>query len=203
MSLASPVLELSPETPAPASGQFVIMQSLSWQRYEDLARDFDGTRARLTYLDGTLEIMAPPISEEHESRSRHIGHLVSEFCLHQGIRFWSRGSRTLLLFQQAGIEPDEQFSFRETKEFPDLTVEIGITSGGLNKLTVYERFQIPEVWIWQADQLHVFRYDPATGHYTESQESTVLPGIHLPAVARCARIEESSEAILEFRKSLE
>ena len=202
MSLAQPALERPAATSDPVLGQFVLMDGISWERYLALSEDFDGTRVRLTFLDGTLEIMPPPISEEHESRSRRIGHLISEFCVCHGIRFWNQGSRTLRVFEQAGLEPDEQFSLREKKEFPDLAVEVGLTSGGLNKLAVYQRFEIPEVWIWQEDNLHVHLFDSATGRYQLATASAVLPGIDLAAVARCARIEESGEAILEFRKSL-
>lgn len=202
MSLAQPALERTSAASAPALGQFVLMEGISWERYLALSEDFDGTRVRLTYLDGTLEIMPPPMSEEHESRSRRIGHLVSEFCLYLGTRFWNQGSRTLRVFEQAGLKPDEQCSLREKKEFPDLAVEVGITSGGLNKLAVYQRFEIPEVWIWQEDNLHVHLFDSATGRYHLASASAVLSGINLSAVARCVRIEESSEAILEFRKSL-
>jgi len=200
MSVAAPILD-SASVP-PVLGQFVIIRGVSWERYLALADDFDGTRVRLTYLDGTLEIMPPPISDEHESRSRHIGHLIAEYCLHVGIRFWSVGSRTLHVFEQAGLEPDEQFSLHQKGALPDLAVEVAITSGGLNKLAVYQRFQIPEVWVWEGDELHVYGFDPATGRYAKATASTALPGIDLATVARCARIEESSEAIREFRSSL-
>ena len=136
------------------------------------------------------------------SHSFHIGHLIAEYCLHAGIRFWALGSRTLHLFEQAGLEPDQQFSLHEKGDLPALAVEVAITSGGLNKLAVYQRFQIPEIWVWQGDELHVYRFDPATGRYATASSSTALPCIDLVSVARCARIEESSEAIREFRKSL-
>jgi Uma2 family endonuclease len=202
MSLAQPALEAPEAASVPALGQFVLMEGISWERYLALSEDFDGTRVRLTYLDGLLEIMPPPISEEHESRSSHLGHLIAEYCLHAGIRFWAQGSRILRVFEQAGLEPDKQFCLGEKKELPDLALEVGITSGGLNKLSVYRRFEIPEVWIWEAEHLHVHLFDPATGRYQPATASAMLPGIDLSAVARCARIEESGAAILEFRKSL-
>ncbi len=67
----------------------------------------------------------------------------------------------------------------------------------------YGRFRVPEVWIWQETGLRVHGFDPETARYTERSASALLPGIDLSAVARCARIEESSAAIRAFRSSLE
>ncbi len=188
---------------SPKPGQFVILEGVSWEQYEALDRELEGLSVRLTFLDGTLEIMPPPISDEHESRSRHFAHLVAEFCLHTGIKFWSRGSKTHKKLKEAGVEPDEQFYFHEQGEIPDLAIEIALTSGGIEKLDVYQRFGIPEVWIWRENKLEVHQLAPsATNGYRKVTASQVLPGIDLKKLACCAKISESSEAISQFRKSL-
>ncbi len=202
LSATASIVDPEFPVPEPWSGHFVVLRGISWDRYLALAEDLEGTGARLTYLDGILELMPPPLSDEHEGRSFHIGHFIAEFCLHARLPFWGRGSRTLRFAKEAGVEPDEQFTFRENKDTPDLVVEVAFSSGGLSKLSVYERFRIAEVWIWQGDALRVHVLDPETDRYEARSTSSVLPGIDLPALARCARIDESGAAIREFRESL-
>ena len=176
------------------------MQGVPWETYKALDLDLEGHGVRLTYLNGTLEIMPPPISDGHEARSYHFGHFIGEYCVHHEIDFWGRGSKTLQILKTAGAEPDEQFYFNEKGEYPDLVIEIALTSGGIPKLEVYHPFQIPEIWIWRENKLEVYVFDPAG--YQLADASDVLSGIDLKTLARCARIEKSSEAIRQYRASL-
>ena len=63
---------------------------------------------------------------------------------------------------------------------PDLVVEVHITSPCLNKLSVYARLSVPEVWRHDGGRMVVFRpADEAVGEeprYTEAPESVFLPG---------------------------
>ena len=65
--------------------QRILLEGLSWQRFEQLSACFEDSRAvRLTYLDGSLEIMSP-IGPEHETRKRSIGYLLDAYLTVKGI----------------------------------------------------------------------------------------------------------------------
>src|SRR6185295_16941410 len=51
---------------------------------------------------------------------------------------------------------DESWCLGQEKEFPDLVLEIALTSGGVNKLELYRRLQVPEVWFWRMNTLEMF-----------------------------------------------
>jgi len=86
--------------------------------------------------------------------------------------------------KETGAEPDESWCLGEEKEFPDLVLEIALTSGGVSKLEIYHRFPVPEVWIWRGNKLEVFvRHDDGSG-YDQVTRSRLLPGLgHRPAGA--------------------
>ncbi len=50
----------------------------------------------------------------------------------------------------------------EKKDNPDLTIEVILTSGSLQKLEKYKRFQIPEVWLWEDNQLRIYHLEDNT-----------------------------------------
>jgi Uma2 family endonuclease len=55
-----------------------------------------------------------------------------------------------------GFEPielnDECYCIGTEKEFPDIALEVIVTSGGVDNLEVYKRLGIKEVWFWQSDR---------------------------------------------------
>ncbi|WP_421659553.1 Uma2 family endonuclease [Leptothermofonsia sp. ETS-13] len=67
--------------------------------------------------------------------------------------------------RQPGLEPDECYYLATKKEFPDIAIEVVVTSDLLDKLEVYRGLEVPEVWVWQDNHLTVYRlrqngYDP-------------------------------------------
>ncbi len=91
---------------------------------------------------------------------------------------------------------------RENKQWPDLVVEVALTSGGISKRAFYATFPIPELWIWRKEQLEVPQFDSATGTYQAAPESRQLPGMDLDWLVQCSRIEATSQAIKTFRSRL-
>jgi len=53
------------------------------------------------------------------------------------------------ILKEAGAESDESWCFGQQKQFPDLVLEIALSSGGLDKLEIYCRFAVSEVWLWR------------------------------------------------------
>ncbi|WAL62207.1 Uma2 family endonuclease [Thermocoleostomius sinensis] len=52
-----------------------------------------------------------------------------------------------------GLEPDECYCIGMLKELPDFAIEVNLTGGGVDKLAVYQGLGVPEVLIWQNQQL--------------------------------------------------
>ena len=57
------------------------------------------------------------------------------------------GSTTLQRPEQgAGGELDESYCIGTDKDFPDLAIEVIVTSGSINRLELYRRLGVQEVW---------------------------------------------------------
>jgi Uma2 family endonuclease len=181
----------------------LILCGLSWQRYLalDKALGDDRPGPRFYYLDGDLEIMTT--SNEHERIKKWIGDLLAIYFEETGLEIMPRGQATMrLALKQAGAEPDESWCLGEEKEFPDLVLEIALTSGGVKKLELYRRFQVPEVWIWREGGLKVFALRPDGSSYDEASRSKLLPQLDVALLERCVRIASWQQARREFRVGL-
>ncbi|MBM3882276.1 MAG: Uma2 family endonuclease [Verrucomicrobia bacterium] len=181
----------------------LILCGLSWQRYLDLDKALGDNRPgpRFYYLDGNLEIMTT--SNEHERIKKWIGDLLADYFFEAGVEIVPRGQATMrLALKQAGAEPDESWCLGEEKEFPDLVLEITLTSGGVSKLEVYRRFRVPEVWFWRRDAVEIFALLPDGFGYEQVAQSRLLPRLDLALLERCVRIASWREARRAFRAAL-
>jgi Putative restriction endonuclease len=102
----------------------------------------------------------------------------------------------------AGAEPDESWCIDGEKEFPDLVLEIALTSGGVRKLEIYQRFKVPEVWFWRRGKLELFALLPDGGAYESVERSRLLPALDPELLARCVAIRSWQEARRAFRAGL-
>ena len=180
--------------------QRIVLCGLSWERYLALDKVLGDDRSgpRFYYLDGELEIMTT--SNEHERIKTWIGDFLADYFLEIGIEIMPRGQATMRILKEAGAEPDESWCLHEEKEWPDLVLEIALTSGGISKLEIYRLFQVPEVWFWRRGKLeiHALRDDG----YEAISRSALLPGLDLDLLQRCVAIHSWQEARREFRKGL-
>jgi Uma2 family endonuclease len=175
---------------------------ISWSRYltfdQWLGDDRPGPR--LYYLDGELEIMTT--SNEHERIKKWIGGLLEVYFEVIGTEIMPRGQATMrLALKAAGAEPDESWCLGEEKEFPDLVLEIALTSGGIDKLRIYREFQVPEVWFWRKSQLEIFALGSA-GDYQATRTSRRLPDLDIGLLNRCVAISSWQQAHRAFRAAL-
>lgn len=83
---------------------------------------------------------------------------------------------------------------------PDLAIEVMWTSGGVNKLDIYRKLGVREVWFWRRGRLtaHTLRGE----NYAEGSGSEVLPGIDLVELASYLDRPTASQAIREYRAAL-
>ncbi|HKY34362.1 MAG TPA: Uma2 family endonuclease, partial [Polyangiaceae bacterium] len=179
--MAQPAIAYPEPAPPPARGdEFVVLRPATWADYQRCL-EIRGERAvpRLTYLQGVLELMTP--SHTHETIKSMIGCLVEAWCFENEVEITPSGSWTLESKEsERGAEPDECYVLGDVAapQRPDLAIEVIWTSGSLNKLEIYRKLGVQEVWIWRNRQLQVFTLG-ADENYTEIERSQLLPGIDL------------------------
>jgi Uma2 family endonuclease len=180
--------------------QRVVLPSVTWQQYEKLLAtlgDYPGLR--LIYLEGTLEIFMP--SPEHEMIKKIIARLLERYAEEVDIPLHGYGSTTFRREAKArGLEPDECYCVNTLKELPDLAIEVNLTSGGVDKLAVYQGLGIPEVLIWQSNQLAL--YDLREANYRKTANSQFFPNLDLQLLAQYVRPQEQPQAIKAFLQAI-
>jgi Uma2 family endonuclease len=129
--------------------------------------------------------------------------LIEVWCLERGVEFRTLGSWTIKdRAAERGAEPDECYVFgdRPDAERPDLAVEVVWTHGGLNKLEVYRKLGVAELWTWAHARIqgHVLRGD----RYEPVAESAALPGLDVAELASFIDRPTTSAAIREYRARL-
>ncbi len=189
--------------PEPQEDHIVHLDGATWEDYERLlAIRGDRSAPRITYLEGLLEIMAP--SRNHENIESMIGCLVEVYCLARGVRFTTLGSWTLKREKdERGAEPDECYVFGDAGEEqpPDLAIEVVWTSGRIDKLEVYRKLGVREVWYWRDGALQPYalrgeRYEPI-------ERSEVLDGIDLALLVSFLDRSTTYDAIRDYRAALD
>mgnify|MGYP006266921445 CR=1 FL=1 len=177
-----------------------IISGVSWEQYEALLAELsDSLQYRVTYLDGVLELMSP--SRRHERNKTIIGSLLEDYFKEKQIRYFPLGSTTLRKqLKKGGIEPDESYCIGTDKDYPDLAIEVVVSSGGIDKLEVYKRLGVREVWFFKANQfeIHCLR----DGDYEQLKKSEILPDLDLTLLAKYALVADPLEAALEFRERI-
>jgi Uma2 family endonuclease len=179
----------------------IVLHNVTWEQLEQLDAILADTGARLTYIDGILEMMPPP-SEAHEEPKSTVSSLVEAFLRETDIRFYIQGSLTQGQKKDgARLEPDECYSFGVKKSTPDLAIEVTVTSGGINKLVIYARLKVPEVWFWEDGTIDIYclRED---GQYAKVDRSELLPNLDIDLLAEHSRMADQYDAIQGFIKIL-
>ncbi|MEH1853620.1 MAG: Uma2 family endonuclease [Nostoc sp.] len=184
-----------------------ITSGVSWQMYEALlAKLEDNSHYRVTYLDEILEIVSPSI--RHENIKKRLAILIERYLYLKRIRFNPMGSSTIKKeLKQAGVEPDECYSLYEQKNIPDLAIEVNITSGSIDKLEIYRRLGVAEVWIWQFNRLRLYHLREETPSefletygYEEIKSSELLLKLNINLLEKCIQISDEIQAIDEFER---
>lgn len=193
---------IPPGEHVPTADQRIVLWNASWQRYEvELALRGESPLPRLHYLDGTLELMRP--SQDHERLSQFLARLVEVFAEEHDIALAPYGSWTLKSGAgEAGAEPDQCYIIGtdQSKSCPDLAIEVVWTSGGIDKLEIYKRLGITEVWFWLAGTLAVHRLG-ANG-YEQVATSAFFPGLDLDLLCSFLDRATLNEAKHDYRAAL-
>ncbi len=177
-----------------------LISRVSWEQYEAVLADLgDSPVYRVTFLDGTLEIMSP--SRRHEVSTENIGGLLEAYFEETRTRFWRLGSTTFRRDETSGgTEPDKSYNLGTEKEFPDFAIEVIVTSGGIDKLEVYRRLGVTEVWFFQDDGFAVYRLQGEA--YERMATSELLAEVDLALLADYAMHPDPLEALMAYRRSI-
>ncbi|WP_437590407.1 Uma2 family endonuclease [Sorangium sp. So ce1000] len=189
-----------PSSTAPAGEQRFVLYSVPWHTYVRLRDELDTPGLRMTFCEGTLELMSP--STAHEVAKTTIARLIELFALERDVPLYGYGSTTFRREAKSrGLEPDECYCVGSTlNEFPDIAIEVVLTSGGLDKLPVYSGLGVREVWFWERDAFHIHalrgeQYEPIAA-------SELIPSLDLVALAGFVRWPDQHEAVKAFRSWL-
>jgi Uma2 family endonuclease len=181
------------------SNNLLIISDVTWTQLETIEASFqDIGGVRFTYLDGVLEIMN--LSLEHEETKCIIGALLEAYMRAKGIRFYMRGSATLGSKEIGGKkEPDESYNIHSKKLIPDLVIEVTVSSGGINKLELYKRLGIPEIWFWEDGLLKIYHLQE---NYQLVEKSSLFPDLDFKILTKYITYHDQYDAVTEFLEDL-
>lgn len=174
-----------------APGSHIAIHHLSWQDFERLLEDLGEKRStRITYYQGTLELMSPLAI--HERPHRIIADIVKAILDSQGRDWEDFGSTTFKRPEIAGVEPDTCFYIQNAPRVrgctrmdlavyppPDLAIESDVTS--TTTLDAYLALRVPEVWIYR-DRPELNIHILQDGVYVQSPNSLVFPEQPIPTL---------------------
>ena len=194
--------ELARRSDPAQQDHFITLAGVSWAEYESvLAMRGDHSAPRISYVEGFLEIMAA--SRFHEDVESTLGRLVEVFCLERGIRFKALGSWTLKeKGKKRGAEPDEcyQLGGGDEDRPAELAIEVEWTSGRIDKLDIYRKLGVREVWYWRDGVIQPYRLRGE--HYRKARTSTALRGIDLGELVSFVDRPTTYDSIQAYRAAL-
>ncbi len=175
-----------------------VLQGVPWWTYvalRDALEDHAGLK--LTYLEGTLELMSP--SMLHEDAKTIIARLLEAWATERDFDLRGFGSTTFRReARQRGLEPDECYKLGKLEEdaVPDIAIEVVVSSGTVDKMAVYAGLGVAEVWIWRPSTAAIAVHRLIDGAYQRRERSEVLPELDLAELARFVQPGESQTALV-------
>ena len=102
----------------------------------------------------------------------------------------------------AGVEHDECYIIGpdQDNDRPDLVIEVLWISGSIDKLEIYRRLKIREVWFWKDGALSV--HVLSSGGYHTAGRSALLPALDLGLLCSFLDRRSATEAMRDFRTAL-
>lgn len=169
-------------------GSRLLMHDVDWTTYNELLAIFCGSpTVRLTYDRGILEITrSSPTLQFH---SRIIVFLIQTLAEEWNLPLKAGGSVTMRRKpKRAGLEADESFWLANAPRMagrrqlnlhrdppPDLAIEVEVRRSPLNRMSIYARLGVPEVWRLRKSELTFLILDGKK--YVEAATSLAFPGL--------------------------
>ena len=192
-----------PAVPIEHFDQRVRLHGIDWEGYESfLALRGEQGGARVTYLNGELELMSPSIN--HEIFKKTLARLLEAYAEERGIELNGYGSWTVKSAKnKLGVEADECYvvGLRDAEPtIPDIAIEVVWTSGGIDKLEVYRGLGVQEVWFWKSGALRFYLLQDQA--YLPAPRSRLLPDLDPALIARCMGEASQPQAVRTLRAAL-
>jgi Uma2 family endonuclease len=202
--VAAPSLSTDASRLAEGERRFVL-RNVPWWTYVALRDALDEQASvKMTYLEGTLELMSP--SMLHEDAKTIIARLIEVWAMERDVDLRGFGSTTFRReAKERGLEPDECYKLGKPEEdgVPDIAVEVIVTTGLVDKMAVYAGLGVPEVWVWRAESGAVAVHRLVEGRYEVRSRSDVLPDLDIAELSRFVKPGESqTELAKAFQLSL-
>jgi Uma2 family endonuclease len=186
---------------------FVYLR-VDWQGYQQLlALRGESSVPRITYLEGVVELMSP--SRYHEIDKTRFARLLEAWSEMAGVPLEGYGSWTLEDEQaDRGAEADECYTVRRVAQSgddrPDIAIEVVWTSGGIDKLEVYRKLGVREVWFYRRGTLRFFALRREAGDevYREIACSELLPQLPIGVLLACMQEPDQTSAVRALRAAL-
>lgn len=185
--------------------QRFVLQGVPWWTYVALRDALDDHAGlKLTYLEGTLELMSPSIL--HEDAKKIIARLLEAWATERRVDLRGFGSTTFRReARQRGLEPDECYKLGKLEEdaVPDIAIEVVVSSGLVDKMAVYTGLGVPEVWVWQPSTAVIVVNRLIGGTYQRRERSEVLPTLDLVELAKFVKPgENQTELVRAYQAGL-
>ncbi len=196
------------------SGRTILLNDVSWNEYEMFLEDFEERAGwRLAYDGGKLEIIPPLMM--HEDLSVSTDNFVRAYCDHFDLNLQSAGSTTFRReMKKKVVEPDACFYIQSAEKIigkvylldpknypmPDVAVEVDVTHGSLDKFPIYAALQVPELWLYDGEDLIFYELDGE--EYREISHSRAMPHLSSEKLAeflKMSREEGQTKALKSFR----
>ena len=178
-----------------------VLYGVPWKTYVALRDGLgDGSGLRMTYLEGTLELMSP--SRNHENYKKLVARLVEAYAEENDLDLRGYGGMTFRKkAKKRGLEPDECYSLGHMGERPDIAIEVATSNALVNKLAVYAGLEVPEVWLWEDGALTVHCLAP--NGYEARAGSLVLPDLDVVHLSGFVVLDvNQTRQVKEYRRSL-
>ena len=202
-----PLADLSPE-------DHVLLHGVSWDDYERVLDEIGDGKTRVTYCDGSMEIMSPP--PEHEDVASIICRLIIDLTMEVGLPIRGFGSTTYRRKDlKRGLEPDQCFYIENEskvlgmKRFdpsihpaPDLAIEAEITRRSIAREPIYGSLGVPEIWRYRNGHIAIRRLT-AEATYEDAAASRYFPFLPMREFEKYVQrmlVERQNTVGMEFRK---
>ncbi|HEY9612010.1 Uma2 family endonuclease [Allocoleopsis sp.] len=188
----------------PIPDQRIIQSGRTWQQFKLIQEGFANSPGiKLFYYNGTIEILMP--GREHEMFSAVIALLLGIFLVEKDIEFEPTGSMDQQKEGEAFIQADQSYCIGASKPIPDLSIEVIVTSGGINKLARYKALGVPEVWFWEDGIFNIYRLRAEGYQRITRSEIPELIDFDFNLLTRCVLMAQTSrlEAAKAFRHAIQ
>jgi len=175
--------------------EYVLLEGVRYSTYEALLEDMGNRHIRLTYDDGSLEIMT--VSPRHEWAKKLIGRMIEAMTEELNIPLRSGGSTTFKKeLNKKGLEPDGCYWVANERAVrgrpdleieldppPDIALEVEISTSALNRLAIYAAIGVTEIWRSDGQQILISQLQD-DGSYAPVPQSPSFPWLPVAGLSR-------------------